>query len=204
MNIDKIIKILSVLLLSLFLVGCISGPIRSTYSIGSSKAPPNNYGVVFGKICEAPGFSVKNVKTGKEIKHISGYPKSSPIFAFQLPEGEYELYSIAAGGHPPMMSDIPYKFRVIPNKTLYVGSIIKSWSIYNTVPKRLNCDKEILRVVSIKKYGFSPYFYGIKLRARVNGDWPVYLANDVNDTIEGIKQRYPDFDFSHYETRLMY
>lgn len=194
-----------IILLSFFLAGCVSGPANPAYSIKSLKgAPTNDYGVVFGKICEAPGFRIRNVNTGKMISHNGGYPKRSPTFAFQLPEGEYELESIAAGGQPGMYSDEPYRFRVIPNKVLYVGSIVKSWSIYNHVPENLKCDREIRRIVSVRKYGPSPYFYGIKLRKKVNGDSPVYLSNDVEDALKAIKEKYPDFSFSNYEIKLMY
>lgn len=185
-------------------MGCVSGPANPAYSIKSLKGvPANDYGVVFGKICEAPGFEIKNVNTGKKILHIGGHSKASSAFAFQLPEGEYELESIAAGG-PGMYSDEPYRFRVMPNKVLYVGSIVKSWSIYNRVPENLKCDSEIKRIISVRKYGSSPYFYGIKLRKKVNGDSPVYLSNDVEDALEAVKEKYPNFSFSNYEIKLMY
>lgn len=198
MGIDVISKCFSVLLLGCMLAGCISGPVNGRYSIGTLKeAPKNGYGVVFGKICEAPGFEIRNTNSGEKIWYIGGLS----LFALQLPEGEYELYSM---GSPSMMSDAPYKFRVVSNKVFYVGTVIKSWSIYNKVPKRFRCDGEALHVVSVKQYGFSPYFYGIQLRKKVNGDFPAYLSNYVNGVLPAVKKRYPHFSFSNYETKLMY
>ncbi|QXE07258.1 hypothetical protein BJG93_36175 [Paraburkholderia sprentiae WSM5005] len=197
-------------LVALLMAGCsINQPVNERYSVSKISTPDIGMGIVFGKRCEGGFFSVKNVKTGEETGYTGSYPDRDSVFAMQLPAGEYVIQQISTGAYRPMISNNPVRFMVSAGKTVYIGTLIKSWSIFNNsflnkVPEKYKCDGEKQYVVYEAKYHIPPSAFWMGLKNDTTPDWAsVYVSNYVKGVLPEIHTKFPDLDLSQFEVRLM-
>lgn len=172
------------LVLFALITGCASssGPKDSRFSV-EGKADAGQTGIIFGKICEGNGLWFKENSSINEILYIGG----SSEFALRLPPGKYALTSIGSPAGKVLSSPTPLSFEVRANEVVYVGTLFPSWAnVASEASKR--CGKELNSIVWKKMYG----------------DSPVLLANDKDEAVKAVKERYPNIDLSSAVVRLMH
>ena len=187
------------------LIGCVTpGPTNESYSIVNITGPGTDRGVVFGKICEGGAFSIVNKTTGEKIEYQGSYPRKVSVFALHLPDGVYEFTSLSAGGLPSRVSHNPFTFTATNGKIKYIGTVIKSWSIYHTPPKELLCVKEFLAVKVKKLYRAEQTVFALGLiKDNKPDDIPVYVSNYPEAVVEEMKEVYPNLNISNFEIDIM-
>ncbi|HEX7455155.1 MAG TPA: hypothetical protein VF296_03850 [Gallionella sp.] len=175
------------LVLFALITGCASsGPQDSRFSVGG-RADVGQTGIIFGKICEGNGLWFKEESSIKEILHIGG----SSEFALRLPPGKYVLTSIASPAGKNFTSPAPFSFEVRANEVVYVGTLLPSWAnVASEAAER--CGKELNSIVGKKMYG------------QKQPDSPVLIANDKDEAVKAVKERYPNVDLSNAIVRLMH
>ncbi|MEN8513232.1 hypothetical protein [Burkholderia sp. RS02] len=194
-----------------FLAGCaMNQPSNKGYSASELTGPSVGMGIVFGKRCEGGLFSVSNIKTGEEVSYTGTYPNRVSVFAMQLPAGEYTVRQISTGAYRPMVSRDPIQFTVTEGKVVYIGTLIKSWSIFNgsifnKVPEEYRCDAERQHVVNMRLYHIPPSSFLLGLKSDATKDWaPVYISNYVEGVLPELRRQFPMLDLSKYTTNLMH
>lgn len=196
-----------------FMASCAMGPgfLDRAYSARDIQIPAQNMGVVFGKRCEGGYIVIKNKQTGNKIA-FSGVPlKKTSSFALQLPPGDYEIDGLSAGGHPTYISRSPFTFTVEANTVKYVGTLIKSWSIYNKTPKEYDCSKDASYIYAKKMYRSGhdtlTSIVSLGLHAylvNVNPDKSaVYAANYPEGILNEMAVEYPKLKLDNYQINLM-
>lgn len=185
-------------------------PNNKAYSVSGLSIPGAGMGIVFGKRCEGGLFSVSNVQTGEETIYKGAYPNKISVFAMQLPVGEYIIRQISTGAYWPMVSRNSIRFTVADGKIAYVGTLIKSWSIYNgsifnKVPVEYRCDADSQHIVAKRLYHLppSPFFMGLKSDTAADRA-PVYVSDYVEGVLPELRREFPALDLSRYETNLMH
>jgi hypothetical protein len=179
-------KYFALVLLAL-ITGCSSsGPKDSRFSV-EGKTGVGQTGIIFGKICEGNGLWFKEESSLTEILHIGG----SSEFALRLPPGTYDLTSIGSPAGKNFTSPTPFIFEVRANEVIYVGTLFPSWAnVASEAPQR--CGKELKSIVGKKMYG------------QKQPDSPVLIANDKDEAVKAVKERYPNIDLSNAKVRLMH
>ncbi|SMG59733.1 hypothetical protein [Paraburkholderia susongensis] len=207
----KIFKLSFAAFTALLLSSCaMNQPSNKRYTASELSGPSLGMGIVFGKRCEGGLFSVSNIKTGEETVYTGTYPDKVSVFAMQLPVGEYTIRQISTGAYRPMVSSDPVRFIVTDGQIVYVGTLIKSWSIYNgsvfnKVPEEYRCDAERQHIVDRKLYHVPPSSLWLGLKSDTTKDWaPVYISNYVEGVLPELRREYPRLDLSKYVTNLMH
>lgn len=187
------------------LAGCAAnGPASDDYSAANLVKPAAGKGVVFGKRCEGGAFTIRNVESGETIPYYGTYPRKVSVFAMQLPPGVYALHSLAAGGFPAPVSRAPFLFTVREGTIAYIGTIIKSWSIYNTPPSELACEMEARHITQQRFYHFPPSHYWLGMKEDSAPDSrPVYVADYIEGVIPELKVEFPKLELSGFVKDLM-
>jgi hypothetical protein len=176
-----------------------SGPANSIYSITNSNVMPNS-GVIFGRICDENGLTFTNVNTGIAIQNY-GF---RDLFILRVPEGIYKLTGIGSV-EGSMESFNPFTFEVKAGETVYIGSIIPSWTSRMTQESCLKCIAlELDFSKTHKNYGLArsrlqKFLHG----ERKTDDYPVYIAEDAEEAIKIVHEAYPEFDTTTTVTRIM-
>lgn len=190
----------------LTLLGCVvAGPASHAYSATDIARPQAGKGVVFGKRCEGSAFSVENLQTKEKILYHGSYPRKVSVFALMLPAGTYSLQSISAGGDAPsVVSRDPFRFMVKDGQVAYIGTVIKSWSIYNRVPREYDCQADAKHIVARKLYHSPPSSFWMGLNEDSEPDTrPLYAADYLDGVLPEMKREFPSLDLSGFDVQLM-
>lgn len=178
-----------------FLTGCALGPQQPEASAAMSIAE-SRYGIVVGRMCSdhsiGPGISVLNLATKEEFNYFGAVN-----FAFRLPEGEYELFTIGAHGGA-VASREPFRFNVQGGAIRYIGTFLYPWG-------GRDCQRKV------KPFAVRPYqkvnrgFSGKSLDIKLQGSESLVSVVDEPDLpINDFRKQYPQHASIPIERVLAY
>jgi hypothetical protein len=171
------------------LAGCQSGPRQVEASIENITRPDSSTGVVVAKVCYGQGILVGKVGTKEEITHIGG----NTAFALRLSPGRYEIKEISSGIGPYYPVSEPLTFEVMPQRTIYIGTIKASWQYGDKYAQECRAEGNQFFAERDYKRG------GIGKSVAT----PVRVINDFPHALPSLKLRYPNYGFDQVESKPM-
>lgn len=186
-------QVLSLIFIGLILTSCAGlGLDNSAFQLKTTEYDDTNSGVILFRTIntntknEVSGFAVAFKDKNSDLyiankSGLSGYPDKT-YHALRIPAGNYFLDNFFVYGGQMKPVDIPYSFSINTGETIYIGSLIKPWTLgEGQMPESL-IDVTLKQYATRSLTGLGP---AASLMVANEGDSAIYKFKSIYPSLEG-------------------